>query len=86
MNRPALGRAADGHTRDVVVEPTARLLPTGPRPGAELEPLSSLLARRHADIEVAARSLTDYDTAATTPSVTTRRERPDEQPDHRPDP
>ncbi len=54
----------DGHTRAVVVESTAPPLPPAPRTGIELEPLSSLLARRHADIEVAARPLTDYDTAA----------------------
>lgn len=56
----------DGHTRAVVVEPTARPLATDPAPGEGLEPLSSLLARRHADINVAARPLSDYDTAATT--------------------
>ena len=60
----------DGHTRAVVVEPTARPLPADPTPnagtGAGLEPLSSLLARRHADINVAARPLSYYDTAATT--------------------
>jgi transposase len=55
----------DGHSRAVVVEPTTRSLPTDPTPGDGLEPLSSLLARRHADIAVAARPLTDYDTAAT---------------------
>lgn len=57
----------DGHTRAVVVEPTARLLlPAAPKTGMEPEPLSALLTRRHADIEVASRPLTDYDTAATT--------------------
>lgn len=60
----------DGHTRAVVVESTARPLATDPTPdsgtGAGLEPLSSLLARRHADINVAARPLSDYDTAAAT--------------------
>jgi transposase len=54
----------DGHTRAVLTESTARLLPPAPKTGTELEPLSSLLARRHADIEVAARSLAHYDTAA----------------------
>ena len=56
----------DGHTRTVVVEPTTRrsAMPTSPARSEELEPLSSLLARRHADIAVAARPLRDYDTAA----------------------
>jgi transposase len=60
----------DGHTRAVVVEPAARPFAAGPTPdagtGTGLEPLSALLARRHADINVAARPLSDYDTAATT--------------------
>jgi len=56
----------DGHTRAVVVEPTTRAVRTDPKPGAQLEPLSCLLARRHADIAVAARPLTDYDTAGGT--------------------
>lgn len=60
----------DGHTREVVAEPAARSLSTESKPGAQLEPLSSLLARRHADIPVAARPLTDYDTAATTSFTT----------------
>ncbi|HET9516423.1 MAG TPA: IS21 family transposase [Actinoplanes sp.] len=58
----------DGHTRAVVVEtnPAVPPLPTAAAAaGQGLEPLSSLLARRHADIAVAARPLTDYDTAAT---------------------
>jgi transposase len=60
----------DGHTRAVVLETRPAAVP--PLPGAAatagegLEPLSSLLARRHADIAVAARPLTDYDTAAGT--------------------
>ncbi len=54
----------DGHSRAVVVEPTVRPSAT-PTRSDELEPLASLLARRHADITVAARPLSDYDTAAT---------------------
>lgn len=54
----------DGHTRAVLTESTARLLPPVPKTDTELEPLSSLLARRHADIEVAARPLAHYDAAA----------------------
>ncbi|GAB2462150.1 IS21 family transposase [Nocardioides hungaricus] len=58
----------EGHTRAVVVEPaTAPAFGLAPRTGDRLEPLASLLARRHADIEVAARPLTEYHTAATTP-------------------
>jgi transposase len=55
----------DGHTRAVVVEPiTWPLSPVQPpATSGGLEPLTSLLARRHADIEVAARPLSDYDTA-----------------------
>ena len=55
----------DGHTRAVVVEPTSRSLSPDQPPATSggLEPLTSLLARRHADIEVAARPLSDYDTA-----------------------
>ena len=64
----------DGHTRAVVVEPTARPLLTAPQPGHEtnngLEPLSVLLARRHADITVAARPLADYDAATSTQGAT----------------
>lgn len=59
----------DGHTRAVVVETNPAAVPPLPTAAATagqgLEPLSSLLARRHADITVAARPLTDYDTAAT---------------------
>jgi transposase len=59
----------DGHTRAVTVEPQPwrQPAPTRPdiRPDAGLEPLSALLARRHADVAVAVRPLTDYDTAAT---------------------
>lgn len=61
----------DGHTRAVLTESSARPLPMAPRTGAELEPLSSLLARRHADITVATRPLTDYDTAARTKEKST---------------
>lgn len=59
----------DGHTCAVVVEPPAAppwrpaVLPPAGSDG--LEPLSCLLARRHADIDVATRPLTDYDAAAT---------------------
>ena len=56
----------DGHTRAVTSEPTGQLAvrPLAPAvPAAGLEPLSSLLARRHADIEVAARPLSDYESA-----------------------
>lgn len=56
----------DGHTRAVAIESTVPPLAAAPRTGVELEPLSSLLARRHADIAVAARPLTDYETAART--------------------
>lgn len=53
----------NGHTRAVVVEPVTRplapVLPLAASGG--LEPLTSLLARRHAEIEVAARPLTAYD-------------------------
>lgn len=54
----------DGHTRATVIDPAHRLSPkttTG-----DLEPLSSLLARRHADITVATRPLIDYARAANT--------------------
>jgi transposase len=54
----------DGHTRAVVSEPATRpQVTTGAPAGAGLEPLASLLARRHADIEVAARPLSDYQEA-----------------------
>jgi len=46
----------DGRTRATTIEPAA---PAPPRP-AGLEPLSQLLVRRHADLTVAARPLTDY--------------------------
>ncbi len=63
----------DGHTRAVVLEPptrpSSRPSASPPATGDRLEPLSSLLssllARRHADITVAVRPLIDYDTAAT---------------------
>ena len=63
----------DGHTRAVVMEPTrpSSRPSSSPPPGGDgLEPLSSLLARRHADIPVAARPLADYDTAAITTATT----------------
>jgi hypothetical protein len=60
----------DGRTRAVVVETidaATAALPTAPATAGEgLEPLSSLLARRHADITVAARPLSDYAHAAQT--------------------
>ncbi len=58
----------DGHTRAVTVEPrstVADLPAAAVTSGEGLEPLSSLLGRRHADVAVAARPLSDYDTAAT---------------------
>ena len=59
----------DGHTRAVdVTQPTRATPSPSPSSGVGLEPLSALLARRHADIEVAARPLTDYETA--TPAST----------------
>jgi transposase len=55
----------DGHTRATIVEPVG---PSGwAEPGSSsqpLEPLSALLTRRHADLTVAARPLTDYAHAA----------------------
>ena len=48
---------SDGHTRGTVVETTAPTRPTRPD---QLEPLASLLTRRHADLSVAVRPLTDY--------------------------
>jgi transposase len=57
----------DGHTRAV-----DHSQPTRPTPcstaAAVLEPLSALLVRHHADIHVAARPLTDYETATRTTS------------------
>lgn len=61
----------DGRSRSTLTEPVTRAASqtVGPAPvaGVGLEPLASLLARRHADIEVAARPLTEYHTAATRP-------------------
>jgi transposase len=57
----------DGHTRAVVLEPPTRPSSSPPAAGDGLKPLSllaSLLARRHADITVAARPLADYARAA----------------------
>jgi len=56
----------DGHTRAVVSEPATRpqAATAGAPAGAGLEPLASLLTRRHADIAVAARPLSDYQQAA----------------------
>jgi transposase len=55
----------DGATRAVTSDPLIAA-PTATRPETGLEPLSELLARRHADIPVAVRSLADYAQAATT--------------------
>lgn len=64
----------DGHTRAVdttqPTRPTPSPTTSAGSAGVGLEPLSSLLARRHADIDVAARPLTDYETA-THPSTRT---------------
>lgn len=68
----------DGHTRAVdLTQPTRTTPSPTPSPGVGLEPLSSLLARRHADIEVTARPLSDYENAThpstrTTPNGATR--------------
>jgi hypothetical protein len=55
----------NGHTRAVIVEPPTRpsLAPPSSTTSGALEPLTSLLARRHADVDVVARPLSDYDTA-----------------------
>jgi transposase len=53
----------DGHTRTTTVEPVERS-PFHSPPGSTVEPLAALLHRRHADTPVAARPLTDYQTAA----------------------
>ena len=55
----------DGHTRATTIEPT-ELISAASQTSGDLEPLTSLLARRHADITVAARPLADYARAATT--------------------
>lgn len=61
----------DGHTRAVVVEPTSQLPPPpAAADGAELESLSSLLARRHAEVTVVARPLADYARAAQVTNTT----------------
>ena len=49
-------RLPDGRTRATT---TAREVVEPERPGS-IEPLSALLTRRHADLTVAARPLTDY--------------------------
>jgi transposase len=57
----------DGHTRATTVEsigPPGQLDPLRPH-HPQLEPLTALLTRRHADLTVAARPLTDYAYAAT---------------------
>jgi len=53
----------DGHTRATTLE-VAEPLPLPLPVSGGLEPLSSMLARRHANIVVANRSLTDYARAA----------------------
>lgn len=53
----------DGHTRTTIVE-TAALGRLGTTRGPAAEPLAALLSRRHADISVAARPLSDYTHAA----------------------
>ena len=56
----------DGNTRAVDISKPTRPTPSlTPSSGVGLEPLSLLLARRHADIEVATRPLADYQTTAT---------------------
>jgi hypothetical protein len=51
----------DGHTRATSLEPALRIESQIPQ---QLEPLSGLLSRRHANITVVARPLTDYANAA----------------------
>jgi hypothetical protein len=51
----------DGHTRATVYQPPE---PSPRSQLGQLEPLTSLLSRRHADTTVAARPLGDYATAA----------------------
>ena len=55
----------DGHTRTTIVEPAGRSWSGSPAAASAVEPLAALLHRRHADTPVAARPLTDYQTAAT---------------------
>jgi hypothetical protein len=52
---------SDGRTRAVTVEPSE---PSPTPQGGPSEPLSALLTRRHADLQVAARPLADYAHAA----------------------
>ena len=47
----------DGHTRATTTETPPPAISIGTAP---VEPLSALLVRRHADLTVAARPLTDY--------------------------
>lgn len=47
----------DGHTRATTTKTPPPAISIGSAP---LEPLSALLVRRHADLTVAARPLTDY--------------------------
>jgi hypothetical protein len=57
---------ADGQTRATSLEPALRIESHVPQ---QLEPLSGLLSRRHADVTVAARPLTDYANAADLPGL-----------------
>jgi transposase len=50
----------DGHTRATILEPP----PSRPDGSTAIEPLAALLTRRHADLAVATRPLTDYATLA----------------------
>ena len=59
--------------RQDIAQPTRPTPSPTTSPGVGLEPLSSLLARRHANITVAARPLSDYETAIkTTPNGANR--------------
>jgi transposase len=59
----------DGHSRATIVDTAAPNRALAHPPGSDPEPLSQLLARRHADLTVAARPLADYARAATPPTV-----------------
>lgn len=63
----------DGHTRATTVDRSPGPIEPLPLPNTGgLESLSSLLARRHADITVARRPLTDYANAAARAATATR--------------
>jgi hypothetical protein len=55
----------DGHSRATTVETFGPTRAAGTAPPTASEPLASLLTRRHADLNVAVRPLTDYARAAT---------------------